>query len=367
MKFYAARNKINGQTKLASAISQKTLLSALTLLSTCGAAFAGENGGQPITVDLCGESDQTIARKDCVQTVEKPIKNFDFAPRAVAEFETRAARTLRAAANEKTFDGAQFLSDAAEKARDFAAAAPEKCEVLTLESARLLAQPKNPAAQALPQDDDDDGATAQKEKFHWKPALIQSGIFLGVQHGFRMSQQRTRRELKGEFINDWGRTVRNLRGWRDGDYAFINYVAHPLQGGLTGRIFINNSDRSKKLEFNESKDYWFSRFKAMLWSTAWSTQFEIGPISEATIGNVGLNPNDRHKMAWVDLVVTPTVGTALIVQEDAIDKYVLKNWLERKNGNRTTAKIKLLRSLLTPTLSVSNLLRLQVPWKRDNR
>lgn len=207
----------------------------------------------------------------------------------------------------------------------------------------------------------------KKEKFHWKPALVQSGIFLGIQHGFRMTQRRTRRELDGPFFRDWAQSVKNLRGWRDGDNMFINYVAHPLQGGFTGRIFINNSDKAKRQEFGKSAGYWESRMKAMAWSAFWSTQFELGPISEASIGNVGLRQDMLHKMTYVDLVITPLVGTGVVVGEDALDKYVLKNWLERKSGGRVTNKIKIWRSLLTPTLSLSNLLRRKPPWERDNR
>ena len=205
-----------------------------------------------------------------------------------------------------------------------------------------------------------------KEKFHWKPALLQSGILLGIQHGFRMKQAKTRRELDGPFFRDWGNSIKNLRGWRDGDGSFTNYIAHPLQGATTGRIFINNSDRAKKQEFGKSKKYWESRLKAMAWSAVWSTQFEIGLISEANIGNVGLRERNGHStMAWVDLVVTPVIGTGVLVAEDAIDKYILKNWLERKDANRVSVKI--FRSILTPTLSVSNLLRWRKPWSRDTR
>lgn len=205
-----------------------------------------------------------------------------------------------------------------------------------------------------------------KEKFHWKPALIQSGIFLGVQHGFRMTQDKTTRELKGAFFRDWAQSVRKLRGWRDGDSSFTNYVAHPLQGGLTGRIFVNNSDAAKNQEFGDSKKYWQSRAKALAWSAAWSVQFELGPISEASIGNVGLNKKDGYStMAYVDLVVTPVVGTGVLIGEDFIDKYILKNWLEKKIDNKF--KIKILRSVLTPTTSFANLLRGKMPWKRDNR
>jgi hypothetical protein len=70
-------------------------------------------------------------------------------------------------------------------------------------------------------------------------------------------------------------------------------------------------------------------------------------------------------MAYVDLVVTPVVGTGVMVGEDAIDKYILKNWIERGSDNKV--KIRILRTVLTPSLSLSNLLRGKVPWKRDNR
>ena len=205
-----------------------------------------------------------------------------------------------------------------------------------------------------------------KEKFHWKPALKQSMIFLTFQHAFRMTETKTREELGGPFFRDWGRSVKGLQGWRDSDNFATNYIAHPLQGGLTGRIFVNNSDNAKKQKFGKSKEYWMSRLRAFAWTTAWSIQFELGPISEASIGNVGIRKKNGYStMAYVDLVMTPFGGTALLVGEDAIDKYVLKNWLERKSSSKM--RIRILRSFLTPTISVANLLRGQVPWKRDDR
>ncbi|MBX3295766.1 MAG: hypothetical protein KF762_08645 [Acidobacteria bacterium] len=210
-------------------------------------------------------------------------------------------------------------------------------------------------------DDGDD------EKFHWKPALAQSSLFLGIKHGVRLFQKKTYRELDGQFFRDWGNSIKNLRGWNDGDSPFTNNFAHPLQGSVTGWIFINNSDRAKRQEFGKSREYWKSRFKALVWSTVWSTQFEFGPISEATIGNVGLRQKNGHSTAaWTDLVLTPIVGTAIVVEEDIVDKYILKNWIERKSKGVTT-RVKVLRSLLTPTASFSNLLRGRYPWKREAR
>ena len=206
------------------------------------------------------------------------------------------------------------------------------------------------------------------ETFHWRSALEQSFAFLGIQHGFRFTQKKTTQDLGGNFFRDWGHSVRNLRGWVDGDSFVVNYIGHSMQGSATGRIYVNNSDNARKQEFGFTKEYWKSRGKALAWSAAWSTQFELGPISEASIGNVGLH--DDHgpsRMGWCDLVVTPVVGTGFLVGEDAIDKYILKNWLEKKSQYRVSATIKFLRSVLTPTTSFANLLRGKMPWKRDNR
>lgn len=207
----------------------------------------------------------------------------------------------------------------------------------------------------------------ERERFHWKAAFAQSMIFLGIQHGSRlMVQPKTRNGLKGPFFKDWGASVRGLRGWDDGGIWFTNYVAHPLQGGVTGHIFVNNSDRARRAEFGD-KVYWETRFKAFVWSALWSAQFELGPLSEASIGNVGMTLNKKGKtgMAWVDLVVTPVGGTAELVVEDLIDKYVLENWIEKNTTNRT--RIKFWRTLLNPTRSFANILRWKPPWKRDRR
>lgn len=212
----------------------------------------------------------------------------------------------------------------------------------------------------------DTTATKSEERFHWKPALEQSGIFLGIQHGFRLFQRKTQGELDGPFFRDWANSVKNLRGWADGDNTFINYVGHPMQGAATGRIFVNNSDKSKKLTFGSSKEYWTSRMKAMAWSAVWSTQFELGPVSEATIGNVGVHDNyGRSSMAWVDMIMTPTAGTGVMIGEDMIDRYILKNWLEKKLTSRT--RIKVYRTFFNPITSFVNVLGGKKPWKRYNR
>ena len=204
-----------------------------------------------------------------------------------------------------------------------------------------------------------------EERFHWKPALKESFYFLAIKHGFRLLEPKTNRELKGPFFRDWGKSVRNLGGWDDGDSIQVNYLFHPIQGAVTNRIFIHNSDKDKKIEFSNSKEYWASRFKAMTWSAIWSLQFELGPISEASIGNVGLyDEYGPNRMGWVDLVITPAGGLGLTVLEDAIDKFILKDWLENDIGR---TKMKLYRIFFNPFRSFSNFLAGRKLWYRENR
>jgi hypothetical protein len=64
--------------------------------------------------------------------------------------------------------------------------------------------------------------------------------------------------------------------------------------------------------------YWASRGRAAAFAAAYSLQFEVGPISEASIGNVGLRSDTT---GWVDYVVTPTGAFGLVIAEDALDKF----------------------------------------------
>jgi hypothetical protein len=96
-----------------------------------------------------------------------------------------------------------------------------------------------------------------------------------------------------------------------------------------------------------------------------STQFELGPISEASIGNVGYDSNTgMSKLGYVDLVVTPTIGTGFLIGEDIVDRYVLTK-LEREIKNKYAKGT--LRILLNPTRSFANVLRFKKPWYRDTR
>jgi hypothetical protein len=204
--------------------------------------------------------------------------------------------------------------------------------------------------------------TPPAPKFKWKPALEQSLFFLSVQHAWRFSQSKTRRNLGGNFFDAWGDSVRNIgRGWGDGDDLVTNYFGHPMEGATAGFIQIQNDPNGARQQIGMSGDYWRSRLKAMAWAAAYSTQFEIGPLSEATIGHVG---RDRRTQGVVDLVTTPTAGLGFILGEDLIDRHIIQRW-ERNHTNPILGAM--MRSLLNPDRSLANLSRLKVPWHRDDR
>ena len=224
----------------------------------------------------------------------------------------------------------------------------------------------SPASTPLTPQREHDSANQEEEKlagdqtFHWSTAIKQSLLFLGVQHGYAMTQPKTRRDLKGPFFKDYFRSVKSLHGWDDGGRFFTNYVAHPMQGSLLGFIQIQNDPKGMNLSFDNSNAYWRSRLKALAWSAVWSTQFEIGPVSQASIGNVGLH----GKQTYVDLVVTPIGGFGLIVLEDFVDKHIIR-MIERRNSGSFYIKVAS-RTFLNPTRSIANLLRFKTPWYRES-
>lgn len=201
--------------------------------------------------------------------------------------------------------------------------------------------------------------------FKWRSALKQYLLFLAVEHGFDLTQEKTRRELKGPFIKDYFRSVKGLGGWDDGGKIFTNYVAHSMGGAAYGFIYVQNDPKGRRQEFGKSKRYWTSRMKAMAWSAACSAQFEIGPLSQASIGNLGLHTpqsgRGKRKMAYIDFVITPTVGTAWMIGEDLAERYILR----RTDKSNNSFLRNTMRVLLTPTRSSANLLRFKKPWYRD--
>lgn len=205
-------------------------------------------------------------------------------------------------------------------------------------------------------------AEPSQQRFRWKAAILQSFEFVVIEHVIRIAgEPDTRSQLGGPFWRDYGRSVTGISGWGDGDPWGVNYVGHPFQGAVTGFIEIQNDPAFRQAEFGKTSLYWRSRTRALAWSAAYSTQFEIGPLSEASIGHVGLKPGTA---GFVDLVVTPAGGFAVILLEDALDRFVVRRcerWMPQPIARA------LFRGVLNPNRSLANMLAGRVPWHRDTR
>lgn len=202
----------------------------------------------------------------------------------------------------------------------------------------------------------------RRTTFDWTGASKQSLFFLTIQHSARMTQRKTRRYLGGRFFDGWGNSIASVGdGWSDGDMFIVANIGHPMQGAMTAYIQVQNDPNGVGLEFENSRAYWHSRMKAMGWSFLYSTQFEIGPISEASIGHVGKKHGTN---GLTDLIITPTGGFAFMVGEDWLDKKLIKRLEE---GTDSIPKRRFYRVLFNPDRAVANVLRLKVPWHRDTR
>jgi hypothetical protein len=207
-------------------------------------------------------------------------------------------------------------------------------------------------------------SSAERKGVAWSKVLCQSGLFLGLQSSVRVIyEEETRRDMAGPFFKDYFESVRGLHGWDDGDPFAVNYLGHPWMGAVAGRIFVNNDPIGKGFSFSNEKLYWKSRLKALGWSAVYSTTFELSPAGEAALGNIGGKPWPDG-MTYGDLVVTPVLGTGILITEDLADRYVL-GWLERQTGS--IYLMAATRTILNPARSVSNLLGFRWPWHRDSR
>ncbi len=153
----------------------------------------------------------------------------------------------------------------------------------------------------------------------------------------------------------------NLHGWADGDPFYVNYVGHPMQGAVAGRLFLLNDPKYGRAEFGDGREYWKAKLRAAVFAWAFSEQFEIGMISEASIGHIQAQ---FPQQGFVDHVITPTIGTGWMIGEDVIDRYLIRAVEDRS----TPTWLRLaLRTGLNPARSFANVLDGRAPWDRASR
>lgn len=221
---------------------------------------------------------------------------------------------------------------------------------------------------------------APGEKFHWKGLVLQSMGFLLLQHSVRigMANDHDMHLLVNKpYWSDYWASIDqfNWRRWNDGDSIPVNYIGHPVEGAIAAYLEIQNNPRDRALQFGNNRPYWMSRLRGTAWAAVYSTQWELGPLGESAIFNQGgftypiqckpdCGPDSKYtnNTGWVDLVVTPIVGTFWVVGEDVLDRYVTDPLVQR---HPRSFPFLLLRAGANPSRSLANILRGHYPWWRD--
>jgi hypothetical protein len=195
----------------------------------------------------------------------------------------------------------------------------------------------------------------------WRRLGADSLRFVAIMHGFRWATEAGTRSAGIGLGSGYLQSLGNLHGWADGDPFYVNYVGHPMQGAVSGRIFLLSDPRYGRTEFGKDPDYWKGKLRAAAFSWAFSEQFEIGLLSEASIGHI---QRDFPQQGFVDHVVTPSVGLMWMIGEDALDRHVVRAVEDRVRNPWLRMG---LRVALNPARSMANLMDMKVPWYRLSR
>ena len=225
--------------------------------------------------------------------------------------------------------------------------------------AKSPASPDPPARSAAPP-----AAVSQVKPstgVEWRGLADSSLRFIGVMHAFRWATEPGTRASGVGWGSGYTRSLGALHGWADGDPFYVNYVGHPMQGAVAGYLFQLHDPRYKRVEFGTGRDYWKARLRSAAFAWAFSEQFEIGPLSEASIGHT---QRDFPQQGFADHIVTPAIGLAWTIGEDALDRYLVRP-IEVRTANRWVRLAA--RSFLNPARSFANLMDEKVPWYRDSR
>lgn len=195
------------------------------------------------------------------------------------------------------------------------------------------------------------------------PLIRDSMRFLAIEHTFRLvTEQGTRNGIVNQpFFGGYLDAIRGLHGWSDGDEFYVNYVGHPMQGAVASYIWQHNDRAYRDVEFGKNRRYWKSKLRGLAFSYVYSVQFEIGPLSEASIGHI---QKDYPEVGFVDHVITPTIGTGWAIAEDYLDRELIQRSEMRFRNSWVRL---LLRSGLNPSRSFANVMSGNVPWHRDDR
>jgi len=222
----------------------------------------------------------------------------------------------------------------------------------------------------------------RRSGIHWDSLISQWWFDIAFEQTERLIMEpKTRDQLYGKFFHEWFSDVAQYRYglWNDGDKFFTSYIGHSLQGAVIEGIFSQNDDR---VRFSEQDFHSAAYRKALLQAFAFAAvdavQWKLGPVSEATIGHVGLPAhwwstpyfcNLAHaychpRTGLNDLVMNEVGGTAMTIGFQWVDKHFQRPMENRINSR---ALIDTMRIFTNPPQSLANFFRFRTPWYRDNR
>jgi hypothetical protein len=211
-------------------------------------------------------------------------------------------------------------------------------------------------------------------RVQWFRVLGESFLFLSAQHGGNIWMDKdTRNALThGSFWGDYAYCVEHYRWsrWKDDDPFGVDYIGHPMMGAATSSIYEQNDPKQRALMFENTQRYWMGRLRAMAYSAAYSAQWKVGPLSEASIGNTGIGYYIRardgiwtNETGMQDFFVTPIGGFAWNVGEDVIDRYLFSHVRHAHPHNKP---LLIVASFMTPLKSGANMLRFRAFYYRDS-
>jgi hypothetical protein len=199
-------------------------------------------------------------------------------------------------------------------------------------------------------------------RVRWGHLITGSLVGLTFMNAYRIGTEPSTREgLHNSVVGGYFDALGDMHGWSDGDGYYENYLGHPIGGATSGYLWIHNDPRYNRVEFGKDRDYWMSRLRAYAFAWAFSEQFEVGLISEASVGQI---QRSCCAYGFVDHVITPNGGMVWLLTGDILDKYVTRRIEDRYQNQwvRSAARV----ALNFPE-AFANVFSFKVPWYRDNR
>ncbi len=208
----------------------------------------------------------------------------------------------------------------------------------------------------------------------WIRIFGSSMFFISAQHGGNVGMDDDARYHLLHHTNGfWGDYVDTLHRyrynrWKDDAPFGVVYVGHPIMGAITNSIYEQNDPKQRALLFENSRRYWMGRLRATAYSEFYAVQWKLGPLSESSIGNIGIKTyyspslgRYTNETGMVSLVVTSTGGLLWNMGEDYIDRKIFSR-VARNVRNRP---VLVAASFMLPCKSGANILRFRAPYYRD--